>query len=184
MTRKSIIELLGEIDVNASKWSPTKIKKYLLDDSDKGFLDVWDALKEADELDLEDDVIAQLDKLAEEIDDGAKITITVEEKGKAHAGEGKGKAAPKAKGEGKGKAAPKAKATPKKKRMTCLCEALQKLPKKGKTFDEVATVANDAFAQAGGKDNHAQTLHTLKVVLPIVKHFEIVSVKKGHIFPA
>lgn len=70
-----------------------------------------------------------------------------------------------------------------KKRLDCLCDALRKLPKSGKTLEDVAANANDDYIKAGGDDNAKQSLHHLMVILPALVAFDIVKVEDGKVFP-
>lgn len=83
----------------------------------------------------------------------------------------------------KGKKKPEPKKVKGKKRIECICDALKKLSKKGKTAEDIAEVANKDFVKEGGNDNVKQTAHTIRVILPTLINFELVSVKKGKIFP-
>ena len=73
---------------------------------------------------------------------------------------------------------------PTKTRMVMICDTIKNLPKKGLTIDKVAEQANESFQELyNGSDNEKQTKHTLKVIMPVLVAFGIVTVTGGVLIP-
>jgi hypothetical protein len=65
----------------------------------------------------------------------------------------------------------------------CICLALSSVPKKGKTVDEIAAIADEKYVKAGGDSNIKQTTHHTKVLLPAAVEWGIVSMEGKTILP-
>jgi outer membrane biosynthesis protein TonB len=53
-------------------------------------------------------------------------------------------------------------------RTDCFCNALLAIDKKGKSIDDIAEEIDEAYVKGGGKSNLKQTLHMIKVYLPVL----------------
>jgi hypothetical protein len=173
VTRKLAIELLTDLGFKDIRKADNATMQRRLGKM-KMYLDSYEGTLNGD-----------MQTLATKCIKAGKDNITVEGKepkakkdkaGKDKAGKGKA---------GKGKAGKdQTKKTPKKKRINFICDVLKGLPKSGKTKDQIAKQANQAFVKAEGTDNEAQTLHHLNVILPAVIDLNVVVMKDDKILPA
>lgn len=74
-----------------------------------------------------------------------------------------------------GKKAPK-KPAKTKKRVDTICDALNKLPKSGRTVQEIAEISDKDYVSGGGESNVKQTVHHINVLLPALVNLKIVTV--------
>ena len=68
-------------------------------------------------------------------------------------------------------------------RAICICRAMQSVPSKGKTIDEVAAIADKEYVKAGGTSNVTQTVHHIKVFIPAGLECGIFTVEGDKVFP-
>ena len=89
----------------------------------------------------------------------------------------------KGKGKGKGKEKTKEKETAPKKpkatktRLLSLCDSIKDVPKKGLDLEKLYRKIDDDYVKNSGKSNIKQTKHLFNVVLPVLKEFNIITIK-------
>lgn len=161
VTRKQAVELLADLGFGNSRKDTNevllrrlgKLKRYK--DNFKGTLN--GAMEE-----LAGDIIkAGVDNIALEGEE-PKTKVKGGKKSKTNSKAKKAAGKPKSKSKTK-------------KRIDSICDAIKKIPKSGKTLKQIAEQANQDYMKAGGDDNAKQTLYQLRVVLPTLINFEIVS---------
>lgn len=83
----------------------------------------------------------------------------------------------------KSKQKSKKKTKAKKKRIDYICDEVKNLSKEGASLEGIAKRANQKYVKNGGDDNKKQTHHHLRVVLPVLINFELVTEKDGKFYP-
>ena len=164
VTRKDAVELLTDLGFNtARKFTNDVITRRL--GKMKMYLEAFEGT-----------LSGKMQELADDIMKAGKNNIVLEGKEPASRKPKGQKASAGKKATGKktaGKKASKKKSTSKK-RIDCICDAICKLPKSGKSKNQIAKQADEAYVKAGGSTNVKQTLHHLQVILPALINFGIV----------
>lgn len=71
-----------------------------------------------------------------------------------------------------------------KSRITCICDAVKALPKKGMDMKKLAEDADKRYQkESKSAENLKQSLHTFKVILPVLVEFGIITVDGENIIP-
>jgi glucan-binding YG repeat protein len=73
-----------------------------------------------------------------------------------------------------------------KSRIVCICDAVKTIGAKGMTIKAVAEASNKLYIKEGGagKDNVKQSLHTFKVIMPVLVEFNLIKVDGENVFMA
>lgn len=180
ISRKDAVSLLGAMGFHAAHKASNSVLTLRLRKLEK-YLETFEGTLTGDQDEIKDkvlkvgkdgfDVVGEEPKGAKAKDDqpnGPKANKGVKGKGNKPTG-------------GKKKASGEAKS---KKRIDCITDVLKKLPKTGRTLNDIAKAANEDYIKAGGDDNVKQTLHHLQVILPAVVNLGFATMNDDKLVPS